>query len=89
MSRLTRDTGNVLIYMYMYRTETKLYIYNTPTNILYPFYQIPGPYLKTDEIRHKFSEGFRKMTEAFLSFPLCIPYITNVWKGKMGRYYIF
>ena len=29
------------------------------------------------------------MTEAFLSFPLCIPYVTNVWKGKMGRYYIF
>lgn len=41
-----------------------------------------------DAERKKFSDSFRAMTEAFLSFPICIPYVTNVWKGKMGRLYI-
>jgi cytochrome P450 len=46
-----------------------------------------GPYLEDPQIRAKFSDSYRAMTEGFLAFPLCLPG-TAVWKGKQGRLYI-
>lgn len=46
-----------------------------------------GPYLDNDEVRAKFSAGYRAMTDAFLAFPLCVPG-TKLWQGKQGRLYV-